>query len=407
MNDTKSSTSNNLAAPAPRRNALGKVHLGVLLAFVLAIATIVGVRFAGGLSTTTKPVGDPVHVSGMAEYCGVTLQLTNGEDGDQYDKLIDEIAAKTSANTIAMVVFGYQENCASSSIFIDQRRTPGKAHLTRLIKHAQSKVLKVTLMPVVLLENPGQNEWRGKINPDTKWSSWWEDYDNFIMHYASIAQDTGVDILMVGSELISTEKKTEDWRSLIQQVRKVYKGRLAYSANWDHYKVPEFWDDLDIVGMTTYHELAGKDARPSVEDLKKKWAEIKSGILEWQAKVKRPIIFTEVAWPNQVSAAWEPWNYYRSPEKPDAELQARCFKAFFETWSNEPAVAGFLVWEWRQGPDQNVAPDKDTGYVPFGKPAMDVINECFKKAGQNHVATTAPASQPADAKPQVTVLEPE
>jgi len=354
----------------------------VLLAFVAAVAMAAGIQWAGGLTTDSAPAaGDgPQRSSKPAEFRGITLQLHSGEDCDQYDKVIDEIAANSTANTLALTVFGYQENCQSSSIFIDQRRTPGKTHLKRLIKHAQDKGLKVTLMPIVLLENPGQSEWRGKIDPKEKWAAWWEDYGHFILYFAQIAQDSSVDVLIVGSELVSTEKRTDDWRTLIRQVRETYKGRIGYSANWDHYEVPEFWDDLDLIGMTTYYELAGRDAKPTVDDLKTKWAGIRSNILKWQAKVKRPIIFTEVGWPNQVSAAWEPWNYYRSMDKPDAELQARCFQAFFETWENDPEVAGFLVWEWRQGPDDlNGDPQKDTSYVPYGKPAMKVINDFFKR----------------------------
>jgi len=374
----------------------------VLGAFVLAVATAAGVRWAGGLTTDTAPAGGgdgPQRASQPAEFLGITLQLHSGEDWDQYDKVIDEITANATINSIALTVFGYQENCQSSSIFIDQRRTPGKTTLKRLIKRAQDKGLKITLMPIVLLENPGQSEWRGKIDPKEKWPAWWEDYGNFILFYAEIAADSGVDVLMVGSELITTEKFTEEWRTLIRQVRDVFKGHLAYSANWDHYEVPQFWDDLDLIGMTTYYELAGQNAKPTVEELKAKWATIRANILKWQAKVNRPIMFTEVGWPNQVSAAWEPWNYYRSPDKPDPDLQARCFQAFFETWENDPEVAGFLVWEWRQGPDDmNGDPKKDTSYVPYGKPAMKVINDFFKKKmsadGPANNTASRPAKQP-------------
>ncbi|MCL2701571.1 MAG: hypothetical protein FWE88_07740 [Phycisphaerae bacterium] len=371
----------------------------VLAAFVLAVAAAAGVQWAGGLTTTSAPAptdDGPRRTSKQAEFLGMTLQLHHGADTEQYDGMIDEIVANCTANTIQLTVFGYQENCQSSSIFIDQRRTPGRAHLKRLIQHAQNKGLKVTLMPIVLLENPGQSEWRGKIDPKEKWAAWWEDYDNFILYYAQIAQESGVDMLMIGSELISTEKRTDDWRSLIGQVRQVFKGHLAYSANWDHYEVPEFWDDLDLIGMTTYYELASKDAKPTVDELKAKWATIRANILKWQAKIKRPIIFTEVGWPNQVSAAWAPWNYYHSTDKPDPELQARCFQAFFETWENDPEVAGFLVWEWRQGPDDvDGDPKKDTTYVPYNKPAMKVINDFFTKMSKRPVAESRPTTDAA------------
>ena len=52
--------------------------------------------------------------------------------------------------------------------------------------------------------------------------------------------------------------KTRRWRSLIRKTRKAYKGRLSYSANWDHYKDIEWWRDLDLIGMTVYYDLVGE-----------------------------------------------------------------------------------------------------------------------------------------------------
>ena len=113
-------------------------------------------------------------------------------------------------------------------------------------------------MPIVLLENPREGEWRGKIAP-TNWADWWEDYENYLMHYAWLAESAEAEVFMVGSELVSTETDTDHWKDLIARVRKAYHGRLGYSANWDHYKQVGFWDVLDLVGMTTYHDLGDKD----------------------------------------------------------------------------------------------------------------------------------------------------
>jgi hypothetical protein len=204
------------------------------------------------------------------------------------------------------------------------------------------------------------------------------------------AESAGADVFMVGSELVSTESDNEKWHGLIAQVRKAFRGRLGYSANWDHYLQVGFWDDLDIVGMTTYHDL-GDGETPSVDELERNWEPIKKAILEWQEKVKRPILFTEVGWPNQVTCAKYPWDYYRSADKPDPVAQANCFEAFFRTWANENNVAGYLVWEWRSYPGQVTDPRKDTSYVPCDKPAMDVISRYFRapKAKDSQVSATA------------------
>ncbi len=185
---------------------------------------------------------------------------------------------------------------------------------------------------------------------------------------------------------MSTEKQLAQWIELIGAVRKVFRNRLIYSANWDHYKPPKFWNLLDIVGITTYFEV-GTDEDSSMKQLLAAWAKIRAEILEWQKTVARPIMFTEVGWPNQVTAARYPWNYYASPKSPDPDQQSRCFEAFFKTWENTSAVAGFLVWEYpnRDMTRQQLAPDKDTSYYPCEKPAMKIIERQFgKKLRKNH-----------------------
>jgi hypothetical protein len=352
--------------------------LVVLTVFVVAIASAVGFQLVRGGRAETEAVNEtPTKPSAMGEFRGICLQLHDGRPDHPYEEYIDEIA-RSGANTICLVVSAFQENCSSTSIFIDLRKTPTDQRLKDLAAYARSKGLRVVLMPIVLLENPREGEWRGKIAPEN-WEDWWEDYENYILHYAWIAESIKADLFMIGSELVSTESETDQWRNLIRSVRDAYTGRLSYSANWDHYSQVAWWSDLDIVGMTTYHDLSSGQ-EPKLDVLMRSWEPIKKDILEWQQKVNRPILFTEVGWPNQVTCAQYPWDYYRSSDKPDPQAQANCFEAFFRTWMQEKVVTGCLIWEWRSYPGQVIEADKDTSYVPCGKPAAKVISKYFKYA---------------------------
>jgi len=152
--------------------------------------------------------------------------------------------------------------------------------------------------------------------------------------------------------------------------------------------------------MTTYYDLTS-GSQPSVERLMKSWKPLRQDILGWQKTIGRPIMFTEVGWPNQVTCAQYPWDYTRSPDKPDPNAQANCFEAFFGTWIREPSIAGFLVWEWRNYPGQVVDPTKDTGYVPCGKPAMAVIEKYYRMPDPSTrpaaATSTAAATRPVAA----------
>ena len=363
--------------------------LVILVLFLLVVAAVVGLSLLQGVAD--RPAGRPLKPSTTGEFRGICLQLHNSSPDIPYQKYIAEIA-RTGANTICLVVAGWQENCSSTSIFIDLRKTPSDGRVRDLIAHARKLGLRVVFMPIVLLENERSGKWRGEIKPEKdNWKDWWQDYTNYIMHYAEIAQGAGAEVFMVGSELVSTESQEGRWRALIAKVRKAFKRRLCYSANWDHYTPIKWWDALDLIGMTSYYDLTG-GKQPTVERLRKAWKPIRDKVLRWQAKINRPILFTEVGWPNQDTCAQYPWDYYRS-KKPDPTAQANCFEAFFQTWTDQDAVAGFLVWEWRNYPGQKIGPKEDTSYVPCRKPAMKVIRKYLARPGRK--ARTKPAAGPA------------
>ena len=369
--------------PQRARRGQGRYERWIVLAVALLLLAALAVPqalrrlLAESAGAAAAPnIGPPAKPSTAGEFRGITIQLQSYWDGTPFEKFVEEIA-QTGANTVCLAVAAYQENSGSNSLFIEYRKVPSVERLAKLVRLCHDRGLRVVMMPIVLLENPGTGEWRGKINPPNP-DSWWEDYENFVLFYAQEAEASKVDLFMVGSELVSIEDQTDRWRNLIRKARKAFTGRLSYSANWDHYEDIEWWHDLDLVGMTSYYDLVG-DKKPSLEVLMEAWEPIKKKVLIWQKKVNMPILFTEVGWPSQEGCAKEPWNYYGST-KPDCETQTMCFDAFFRTWRDEPTISGFLIWEWRNEAYQ-VGGDKDFSYVPCGKPVMRVIREFFQSPG--------------------------
>jgi hypothetical protein len=194
--------------------------------------------------------------------------------------------------------------------------------------------------------------------------------------YARLAERGHVEVFIVGSELVSTEKHTAHWKRVIAAVRNVYSGRLSYSANWDHYRGIQFWPDLDLIGMTSYHKLSDTPG-PSLADLQKRWREIRDPIVEWQRTIGKPLLFTEAGWCSQEGCSVEAWNYYRHEEATPAGLkeQRDCYQAFVDTWVDHPSVGGILWWEWSAtdgGP-------RDYSYTPKNKPAERVLRDLFRR----------------------------
>jgi hypothetical protein len=321
-----------------------------------------------------KPGGSSPNIH--SDFHGLAIQLHGtANELPRFKRMIDEIA-DLGANSVLLVTHLWQTHAGTADLRFDDTRSPTLADVGQLCAYARGRGLRTVLMPVVLLTNPRNTEWRGRINPNPGWDLWFERYTEFLVRHATIADQYGVDLLMIGSELIKAEKHTDPWRRLIAEVRRHYSGPLGYSANWDHYSTAKigFWSDLDYVGMTSYYTLAA-GPRPSLDEVMSRWEAPKQRILKFHDEVRLPIIFTEVGWCSQEGAASEPWNYYHNP-KPTPEAlreQATCYEAFMNTWRDVPFVTGTLWWEWSDGPGGPT----DTGYTPKGKPAEKLLRAWF------------------------------
>ncbi len=291
----------------------------------------------------------------------------------EYRKSIDEIV-DLGADSVLFVVDAHQENAGSTAIYLDMRMMPTPAQLGSVIDYAKGKNLRVMLMPIVLLDRPRTySEWRGTIRPDD-WSAWWESYRGMLHHFSWVAESHGVDVLVIGSELVSTEDQSDQWEKTISMVRKTFKGMLTYSANWDHYKEVKFWQWLDFASMNSYYTL-GEDNRVSVAQIQNNWIKYKNKLLDFQKQIDKPIFFTEVGWCSQSNAAKEPWDYTQETIPLDLDLQKRLWEGFFKSWYGVPEFGGFMIWEWPPG-DGGAG---NRGYTPEGKPAEKVIREWLAK----------------------------
>ncbi len=359
---------------------------------IIVLALAVYVFVVGCAVVDSKSAAEPVEASkphaparfpatqatGLP-YKAIGMQIQRVDWIDKYKESIDEIA-DVGANAVKFVVDARQEHAGSTRIYLDMRMSPTPEKLSELIRYAKSKNLRVILMPIVLLDNPRKpTEWRGRIEPDHDaggWDGWWKSYRDMLTHFSWIAEGNGVDVLVVGSELVSTERQTGEWLKTLEQIRGVYHGQLTYSANWDHYTTVQFWDQLDFIGMNSYWKL-GKNNQVTKDEIKANWAKIQDELFAFQSKIGRPILFTEVGWCSMANMAHQPWDYTLDErEAPtDLDLQKRLYEGFFESWYGKPQLGGFNMWEWTPGDGG----PKDRGYTPEGKPAEKVLREWMEK----------------------------
>ncbi|MGA2329314.1 MAG: hypothetical protein ABSH05_23885 [Bryobacteraceae bacterium] len=290
--------------------------------------------------------------------------------------------ATTHANWASVLVTWYQSTITSTSIAADSIKTPTDDALRQAIQELHNQGLKVMLKPHVdLSQDP--NHWRGEINPADR-DAWFASYKPFILKYAQMAQDQGVEGLCIGTELIqmSGTVNRDRWNNVIDAIRAVYSGVLTYAANAtsaaDEFTSVSFWEELDLIGLDGYFPLTNhKD--PSLEELVAAW-QYNSAHLNIVAAVEnlhntypeKPVIFTEIGYRSASGANTAPYSSTLPAGYGGYDLteQRNCYEAFYEVWSQQASwVKGVFWWAWPVNPPGA----NDTDYNPRGKPAEEVL----------------------------------
>jgi hypothetical protein len=308
---------------------------------------------------------------------GVALGLYSEDPEWSYADFLDEIK-RVGASHVAIVVPYYIKTTRDVELFEHPRFTVPLSTIERTINDARQRGLEVILFPIQRVEDKSDGGWRGTLAPRDR-KQFYTNYTAWILRLARFAERLNVPLLSIGSELSSLDTDEAEWRAIVAAVRGVYRGKLTYSANWDHYHEVPFFDALDYAGVTGYFELSPKelapDHDPPLEELIHSWREYHLRLMRWQHRIGKPLLLTEVGYLSQRGTAARPWNE-GADEGIDLELQRRCYEAFRRVWDGEERLAGVYFWNWFGwgGP-------KSKEYTPRNKPAEREVAAWYLEAG--------------------------
>lgn len=216
----------------------------------------------------------------------------------------------------------------------------------------------------------------GDLNFSTaaEWEKWESDYEKYILEFAQLAQKEKIELFCFGTELgNAVAARPEYWLQLIQKIKKIYKGKLTYAANWDDFEKFPFWTELDYIGIDAYFPLS--DAKtPAIPDLNEAWQQHILKIEKLQAKTNMKVIFTEFGYRNSDHSAKEPW---KENEKIINNLaQANAYESLFQTLTQKSWFAGGFAWKWYA---DNYHREKKNiiDYTPQEKPALETIKKWY------------------------------
>ena len=216
------------------------------------------------MSTNRRPPWQKINRRGCP-FAAWWPGLYSSADADQALAELKE----NGANWISLIVTRYQDTIASTTIYAAPG-TPADADLLHVINQAHSLGMKVMLKPHLDLAND-PTHWRGDFGMGFSQiglgPSWVNNYKAFITYYAQLAHTYAADQFCIGTELVSTEFRAADWRSVGAAVRQIYTGPFTYAANHGSEGALSWWDQVDFIGIDAYYPLTAKDD-PTLAELR-------------------------------------------------------------------------------------------------------------------------------------------
>ena len=288
---------------------------------------------------------------------------------------------ESNAGWVEYIPYGYcYPNNASVKYDVNFQWWGERFNGTReMIRSAKRKGLKVLVKPHLWVIGQG---WAGelKMSNEKDWEAWEAGYTEYIMTFARMAEEEGVEMFCVGTELKAvTQNRPQFFGDLADEVRTVFSGKVIYASNWDNYEFIKFWDRMDYIGVDGYFPLVNNNT-PQVDELIKAWDKEKGKLKAASEKLGKPVLFSEWGYLSMDRCGWNSWELEENPGAFALNLDAQrnCYEAFFKALWDEPWFAGGFVWQWYCDlPNAGGTNDKD--HTPQNKPAFEVLKEWYGK----------------------------
>ena len=313
--------------------------------------------------------GKPANVNGVS--------LVGTPNSIEKEKLIP--IKEISANWIAVIPYGFSYKEKPELRFEYKRQWWGEKPpgVKMLIKYAKYYDLKVMVKPHVWIIHEG---WPGDYNlaSEEDWQKWENDYSDYILTYARIADSMEVEMLCIGTEFrIPAVERPRFWINLIKKVRKNYGGKITYAANWDNFEKITFWKHLDYIGVNAYFPLSNSKT-PETSELISQWETYEKQLYRIHRKYELPVIFTEYGYRSIDYGAGGHWNLENDTLMPNLEVQKNAYEALFNRFWYKKWFSGGFLWKWYPQHDDHGGP-LDHHFTPQNKPVEEVIRHWYGK----------------------------
>ncbi len=259
----------------------------------------------------------------------------------------------------------------TGSIAATSSSGPELSHVAAGIVRAKQLGMRVTVNPFV--EPVNFTQWRGFYNPtpnSAEWNTFWNDYQQYIVDVATMAQTNGADAVTIGTEMRGLELNSGNnpkWNSVLNAVDGTFSGQIGYAANWDSYNsantTSAIWEHpaVDFVGIDSYFtnllsngQANASGAYPNIDfitQVENAWNnKLDNEIIPFAQARKGgaglPVKFTEIGYLPYNGTTVNPQN---GSGTLDQDEQNMAFEGFMRALDGRKATGEFLaahIWQW-------------------------------------------------------------
>ena len=284
---------------------------------------------------------------------------------DETKRSLDAMVETLSPNLVILAPAAVQQTAQSEQIDLTSPFTMSDEELIATIRRIHSLGLKVAVKPTVNCLN---GTWRAHINffdvdvpCEPKWSNWFASYTAFQTHYARIAEQEGCEMFLPGCEMVMADRRSGEWRALIQTLRGEFSGLISY--NCDKYQEDHvtWWDCVDVISSSGYY--------PTHD-----WPRQLDRIQQVVERFQKPFFFAELGCMATAGSGLKP-NDWSVQGDYAPEEQAAWYEAMFRESLARPFVGGFAFWDWGPGDPR----PGDRGYHLQGTPAARIVGDVYRR----------------------------
>ncbi len=218
-----------------------------------------------------------------------------------------------------------------------------QGYLVRAVQKAKKAGVKLFWKPH--LAYWGSFSWRGAIDfgqDQQAWQRFFDSYRAFILDQAQFAEQNQVPLFAIGVELDRSLRHSNYWLKLIKEVRRIYRGKITYAANWDSYQQTRFWSALDYVGIQAYFPLNAQQKDVG-------WGPHLKRLAQFSKECSKPILFTEIGYARSLVADTKPWQPQTNSSAQALALRTKLSEYALSQLHNYPFIAGVFWWKWIPG----------------------------------------------------------